>query len=503
MNIDSEISTAELQLLHASLLRDQLEVARERERLSQELAGIPRASRELATRMVKLEETNLSIRQARDLLLTRNHELIAELARANDKVAEVESECEDAVAARDAAIRERDRYIEECVELRRIAAELGQQITTLTATETKYAADSTDAERIIAELTEELAAARANAPESEADGGGAPQKRDLAVLAGQFAAAQQARTIALKALEKAKAESERIGADRDALRSELAAAQNAHEQQLTALRAQLATAQPQPVTASASGASPAGGLRLAGPATSPDPVSPAPLGCAEAGAALATMRDCLAGLAAHPDDLTPLDALDNHLRAFSEGAHAAELAAVHRYAVGCRELTRWLRKSPKKIAVTLPTLNEALDLLGMLTTTGDRAAIPDPVGGLVYSVDDDVDNCECIAAGLEKMMLFTKYASKPEIALVELAAVPCDLIILDVNMPGMDGFEIFERVRQMEHHRETPILFVSGLNSARERLNSIKGERIEFVAKPYNLNELGLKALGMILRAAC
>lgn len=448
-----------------------------------------------------MEAAMLSIRQARDLLLTRNHELIAELARADDKIAELDFDNEEARTARDAAVKERDAHSTEAQRLLETLMELHRQVAVLTTAEQKYVSEAAEAQRAIAELTEELNATRARVPETGAENTSPGQKRDVAILAGQFAAAQQARAVAIQALEQSKAETSRLTAERDALRAELAALRATNEQQIAALRGQVAAIHAQPVSTGPEKPAPvessANTSRAAAPA---DASSTEPLTGPDAITALETMRECLALLATHPDNLNLLEAFDNHLRSFSERAHAAEMAAVHRYSLGCREMTRWLRKAPGKIPATLPTLHEALELLTALTSLPDGTAIADPAGALVYSVDDDADNCECISAALEKVTLYTKYATKPDVALAELAAIPCDLIILDVNIPDMDGFEICARVREMEHHRDTPILFVSGLTSARERIASIKNQHVEFVAKPYNLTELSVKALSMILR---
>ena len=474
---------------------------RERNHLFRQLAAVPKVSRDLAERLVEMEQATLSIRQARDLLLTRNHELIAELARADDKIAELGFDNDEAVTARDAALKERDSRIAECEGMCRAVLDLNRQLSVLTAAEAKYVSEAAVARQTNGELTEELTAARTHVAEPGPDAAGPAQKREVAILAGQFAAAQQARAVALQALEKSKAEMNHLVAEREALRAEVATLRATHEQQISALREQLASSNTRP----SADASPAQAKADQAPktprvATSADPSVTEPLSRAEAAPAIETMFETLDLLSTHPDNLNLVEALDNHLRTFSERAHAAGLAAVHRYSLGCREVTRWLRKAPAKVSSTLHTLTEAVSLLDTMTSLANPATIPDPAGALVYSVDDDADNCECIAAALDKLTLFTKYASKPEVALAELTAIPCDLIILDVNMPGMDGFEICSRVRQMEHHMKTPILFVSGLSSAKEQVKSNKSENVEFIAKPYNLTELGLKALGMVLR---
>jgi DNA-binding response OmpR family regulator len=149
----------------------------------------------------------------------------------------------------------------------------------------------------------------------------------------------------------------------------------------------------------------------------------------------------------------------------------------------------------------LEPLEDAISLLNALTAVSDPAQILDPVGALVYAVDDDPDNCECIAMALEKMNLLTKYSMKPDVALTALANTQCDLILLDVDLPGMNGFELSLRIRQIDRHVATPIVFVSALTSTKDKILSNPNGANDFIAKPYNLNELGLKALTLILRA--
>jgi DNA-binding response OmpR family regulator len=102
---------------------------------------------------------------------------------------------------------------------------------------------------------------------------------------------------------------------------------------------------------------------------------------------------------------------------------------------------------------------------------------------------------------LEKMNLRTKYSMKPEVALTALASTQCDLILLDVDLPGMNGFELSLRIRQIDRHVATPIVFVSALTSTKDKLLSNPNGANDFIAKPYNLTELGLKALTLILKA--
>jgi CheY-like chemotaxis protein len=513
----------ELQARYDALVREQLQVVHERNQMARQLAAMPSTDRDSGERMADMEGVLLSIRRARDLLLTRNHELIADLARADDKVAEVGYEHEVAAAARDAALKERDERKAECEELRRGALELEGQMAALEEDRTRYSTDLERARQTIADLTKELealtlaeertrqldelraqlqeagkAAAPVPAPPAESQSAGVEERnlrsrRETAVMAEQFAAALRERDTARAGVENIRVAKEQAVTERDKLRIELATVRDTLEKQIAGLRAQIASSEQ--IAASA----PTPSVPARGPAR--DVPTPKLNETSDPVSALDSLEECLLLLVEHPDNLNLLEALESQLRTLSDCCHAAGLGAAHRYIVACRELTRGLHKAPAKIPSILPTLHQSLNLLSALTTTPSTGeeAIPDPAGALVYSVDDDADNCECISAALEKATLFTKYATKPEVALAELEILPCELIILDVNMPGMDGFELCARIRQIEHHRETPILFVSGLMSTRERLKTIDNRGIEFFPKPYNLAELTVKALSMIL----
>lgn len=241
---------------------------------------------------------------------------------------------------------------------------------------------------------------------------------------------------------------------------------------------------------------------LASPEPDAPPLADAePLTADDACAALGAIAACVRLIKDEPAQVSRLEELDVHFRALSDRSRSAGFTAVHRIGAACSELTRWLRKMPARIPGTLPTIDEAIELLGRLSLLKDAALAPDLAGAFVYSVDDDVDNCECVAMALGKLGLRNKYAVRAEAAFAELSANPCDLLILDVNLPITDGFALHARLRQVAHHARTPAIFLSALTSTKDRLETLGDASAHFVAKPYNLNELGLKVLVTILNA--
>lgn len=83
-----------------------------------------------------------------------------------------------------------------------------------------------------------------------------------------------------------------------------------------------------------------------------------------------------------------------------------------------------------------------------------------------------------------------------------------DLILLDVNMPGMDGFEVARSIRKQYLANELPIIMVTGMATREDRIGAVNAGANDFVAKPFDLTEirvrmnslLGMKAAHDALR---
>lgn len=65
-----------------------------------------------------------------------------------------------------------------------------------------------------------------------------------------------------------------------------------------------------------------------------------------------------------------------------------------------------------------------------------------------------------------------------------------DMIICDVQMPNMDGYTFVEKVRQRGYTKHTPIVMLSGVESSKERVKCYKLGAQDFLAKPFNPEEL-------------
>jgi len=91
---------------------------------------------------------------------------------------------------------------------------------------------------------------------------------------------------------------------------------------------------------------------------------------------------------------------------------------------------------------------------------------PDPLGGDILVVDDEVPNLQLLTQLLSGAGYRVRPARGPQLALDSALAQPPSLILLDVRMPEMDGFEVCRRLKQDERTRDVPVIFVSALRDA-------------------------------------
>ncbi len=113
-----------------------------------------------------------------------------------------------------------------------------------------------------------------------------------------------------------------------------------------------------------------------------------------------------------------------------------------------------------------------------------------PAGARILVVDDHPVNCELLEAMLVPQGYRVECAYSGEEALALIRHDPPALVLLDVNMPGMDGFEV---TREMRGHPETrliPVVMVTALGDFEHRLRGIESGAEDYLAKPVNRTEL-------------
>jgi response regulator RpfG family c-di-GMP phosphodiesterase len=108
----------------------------------------------------------------------------------------------------------------------------------------------------------------------------------------------------------------------------------------------------------------------------------------------------------------------------------------------------------------------------------------------ILIVDDEPSGRETLAALLHGQGYRLEFAAGGAEALAQVAAHQPDLVLLDVMMPGMDGFEVCRRVRADPTIAEVPIVLITALDDRGSRLEGIESGADDFVTKPFDRTEL-------------
>ncbi len=116
----------------------------------------------------------------------------------------------------------------------------------------------------------------------------------------------------------------------------------------------------------------------------------------------------------------------------------------------------------------------------------------------VLAVDDDQTNLDVLSALLRSSGHKVFVArSGAECLRVAPKTLP-DIILLDVQMPGMNGYETAAALLRQEETRSIPIVMVTGLTSMQDRLRALKAGAVDFITKPIQAEELTAKVRSLV-----
>jgi len=110
--------------------------------------------------------------------------------------------------------------------------------------------------------------------------------------------------------------------------------------------------------------------------------------------------------------------------------------------------------------------------------------------GRILVVDDDPEALALLVPILEGEGYEVQPADSGKLALISVAADPPELILLDIRMPGMDGFEVCRRLKGVEETRRIPLMFISSSTEVQEWVQGLEMGAVDFVSKPFRREEL-------------
>jgi serine phosphatase RsbU (regulator of sigma subunit) len=108
----------------------------------------------------------------------------------------------------------------------------------------------------------------------------------------------------------------------------------------------------------------------------------------------------------------------------------------------------------------------------------------------ILLVDDTPENIELLT-GILGDSYTTIAADCGESALMAARTEPLpDLILLDINMPGMGGYEVCQRLKEDPLLREIPVIFLSGFDAAEDKVKAFTAGGVDYITKPFQLDEM-------------
>lgn len=219
--------------------------------------------------------------------------------------------------------------------------------------------------------------------------------------------------------------------------------------------------------------------------------------------ALNQMRECLPGLVATTVDTNFLHTLWALVHGFATRMSFTNLKSAAEIGSTFEMMVMELNESPEQVnSGVVRTIGQALDALTLLLS--QRNNLPEmkqASEASVLVVDDEDGARQIIHAALNMAHIKCESVGTPEEALLKLESFPANLMILDVGLPGMSGFDLCTKIRGMDAHKKTPVLFLTGMNTFQNKAKASLSGGNDFIGKPFNLPELALKSLVWLYRA--
>jgi DNA-binding response OmpR family regulator len=110
--------------------------------------------------------------------------------------------------------------------------------------------------------------------------------------------------------------------------------------------------------------------------------------------------------------------------------------------------------------------------------------------GNIMIVDDNPANLKLLEDMLRQQGYETRLFPLGRLALAAADKEPPDLILLDINMPEMNGYEVCERLKSSARLAEIPVIFISALNAVEDTVKGFQAGGVDYITKPFQLEEV-------------
>ncbi|WP_392535109.1 ATP-binding protein [Nostoc sp. C117] len=108
----------------------------------------------------------------------------------------------------------------------------------------------------------------------------------------------------------------------------------------------------------------------------------------------------------------------------------------------------------------------------------------------ILVIDDTPENLNLLSAMLTEQGYKVRSVTKGSTGLRGANAVPPDLILLDVNMPEMNGYEVCQNLKANDRTREIPVIFISALGDVLDKIKAFAVGGVDYITKPFQIEEV-------------
>jgi len=108
----------------------------------------------------------------------------------------------------------------------------------------------------------------------------------------------------------------------------------------------------------------------------------------------------------------------------------------------------------------------------------------------ILIIDDTPENLRLLSQMLTEQGYSVRAVPSGERALESVRALPPDLILLDIRMPKMSGYEVCERLKADPGTSEIPVIFISALSEIQDKVQAFKVGGVDYITKPFQLEEV-------------
>jgi phosphoserine phosphatase RsbU/P len=108
----------------------------------------------------------------------------------------------------------------------------------------------------------------------------------------------------------------------------------------------------------------------------------------------------------------------------------------------------------------------------------------------VLLVDDTPANLQVLGGMLKEQGCVVRPAPSGKLAIRFAEADPPDIILLDIMMPEMDGYEVCRRLKRMERLKDIPIIFISALHETIDKVKAFSAGGVDYITKPFQFEEV-------------